>query len=99
MNQSPLLILLSLVLLLAVMLARFLPLMQPWQYFLPKMTGSATVSSRRVEYRHGWNYYILFSLGSLEMELKVSEQDYHALPEGTEARLIWRDTQLPEYET
>lgn len=99
MSRSSLPVLLAAGLLLLLLLARFFLLLRPWQYFRPKITGSATVLSRRVEYRHGWNYYITFSLGGMELELQASERAWHTLPEGTQTQLVWRDAQLLEYET
>lgn len=81
----------------------------------PKMTGPATVKSRRVEQgnyqgkaptryqgnsRGNWNYYVTFTLSDgEELELYVGEGEYRALKEGLSGQLTWEGKQFREFET
>ncbi len=66
--------------------------------FVTRMTGAATVAAKRVVYKSGYRYYILFSLGGPEIELKTSEEVYFRLKEGSTGTLVWYGHSFESFE-
>jgi hypothetical protein len=68
----------------------------------PEQTAAATVLSRRVDTCYqlektdsSWAYLVNFRLeNGQETELKVSEEDYKKLKEGTSLSITWQDGKL-----
>jgi hypothetical protein len=81
----------------------------------PKLTGPATVKSRRVgqgnyqgqaptryqgNTRGNWNYFVTFTLSDgEEIELYAFESEYRALKEGISGQLTWQGKQFLEFDT
>ena len=81
----------------------------------PKLTGHATVKSRRVgqgnyqgqaptryqgNTRGNWNYFVTFTLSDgEEIELYAFESEYRALKEGISGQLTWQGKQFLEFDT
>ena len=63
----------------------------------PTLTGYATMLSRRIEYERGYEYYVLFSLGGMEQECRVSEYRYAQLTEGTQGQLTYPGDTLVDF--
>ena len=78
---------------------RLLLYWEPWKHSGPKMTAQAQVVSRRVEYQGGWSHFLTFALGTMELELRVSESVYQQLPEGSLAQIGYQGDTLVDYES
>lgn len=68
-----------------------------------RMTGFATVISRTPElgyggkWSSGWNYKILFEVGSHTFPLYVLKSDYERLQEGMTGLLTWQEDNMLEF--
>ena len=72
-----------------------------------KMTGTATVISRRLElsklgskWADNYNRLITFRFsGGSELELYVSKEAYSVLPDGETGQLVWQGDQLISFDS
>lgn len=70
-----------------------------------EQTGRATVISKRVKQNNGsygalsrWDYMVTFELGSVQLELYVTQSGFRELKEGTTGQLVWQYENLISFE-